>query len=70
LGDDKLADLDQFDRVQLGRVIEVCGSSRSLSEAGRRLFAASRERKKALNDADRLRKYLARFGLTFEDVGR
>jgi transcriptional regulatory protein RtcR len=34
-----------------------------LSAAGRILFDQSRERKKAVNDADRLRKYLARFDL-------
>jgi transcriptional regulatory protein RtcR len=32
------------------------------------LFAASRARKSSSNDADRLRKYLARFGLEFERV--
>jgi transcriptional regulatory protein RtcR len=41
----------------------VCQASRSLSDAGRRLFAVSRAKKSAPNDADRLRKYLARFGL-------
>ena len=37
----------------------------SLSEAGRTLFAESRKRRRKLNDADRLRKYLARFDLTW-----
>jgi len=59
------ADLDRFDRVQLADVVRACRASRSLSEAGRVLFAASRSRKKSSNDADRLRKYLARFGLDF-----
>jgi len=58
-------DLDRFDRVQLADVVRVCRASRSMSEAGRVLFAASRRRKKSSNDADRLRKYLARFGLNF-----
>jgi transcriptional regulatory protein RtcR len=58
-----LADIDLFDRVQLREVVRVCRAARSLSEAGRRLFAVSRTRKAAANDADRLRKYLARFGL-------
>ncbi len=58
-----LAEMDLFDRLQLGPVLEVCAESRSLSEAGRRLFGASRARKATANDADRLRKYLARFGL-------
>jgi transcriptional regulatory protein RtcR len=55
--------LDRFDRVQLEDALEACASARSLSEAGRILFAASRSRKTSVNDADRLRKYLARFGL-------
>ncbi|MCC7373754.1 MAG: sigma 54-interacting transcriptional regulator [Verrucomicrobiales bacterium] len=58
-----LADLDLFDRIQLAGVIRVCQESATLSEAGRRLFAASRVRRSVTNDADRLRKYLARFGL-------
>lgn len=55
--------LDEFDRIQLAAVIRVCRQSASLSAAGRRLFAASRAEKASQNDADRLRKYLARFGL-------
>ena len=58
--------LDLFDRSQLNAVIAVCCASPSLSEAGRRLFAVSRSEKKQNNDADRLRKYLARFALGFE----
>ena len=57
------ADLDPFDRVQLAEVLRVCQASRNLSEAGRQLFAVSRTRKGTTNDADRLRKYLTRFGL-------
>lgn len=55
--------LDLFDRAQLNTVITLCRQSDSLSEAGRKLFAVSRQEKKVPNDADRLRKYLARFGL-------
>ncbi|MGP9419217.1 RNA repair transcriptional activator RtcR [Ewingella sp. AOP9-I1-14] len=64
----KLSHLDLFDQRQMETVIEVCRSSASLSEAGRRLFAVSREQKKQPNDADRLRKYLTRFGLTWDEV--
>ena len=39
-----------------------------LADSGRRLFAASRSRKAAPNDADRLRKYLARFGLDWKGL--
>ena len=64
---ERARELDRFDRVQLADVLRVCRQSRSLSEAGRALFAASRARKKQPNDADRLRKYLARFGLSWGD---
>jgi transcriptional regulatory protein RtcR len=39
-----------------------------LSEAGRILFGASLARRTSANDADRLRKYLARFGLDWGAV--
>jgi transcriptional regulatory protein RtcR len=39
-----------------------------LSAAGRMLFTASRARKASSNDADRLRKYLARFGLDWQTI--
>jgi transcriptional regulatory protein RtcR len=64
----KAASLDRFDRVQLADVIEVCRVSPSLSAAGRVLFASSLAARATKNDADRLRKYLARFGLDFETV--
>ncbi|HSX56598.1 MAG TPA: sigma 54-dependent transcriptional regulator, partial [Sphingomonas sp.] len=60
--------IDPFDRVQLAEAIRVCRLSRSLSEAGRALFSASRARRSSANDADRLRKYLARFGLDWSAV--
>lgn len=67
VGKERADSMDLFDRLQLAGVVEVCQSSASLSDAGRALFAASRERKKNANDADRLRKYLARFGLSWEE---
>jgi transcriptional regulatory protein RtcR len=60
--------LDLFDRVQLAEVIRVCRRSRTLSDAGRALFAVSRLQRKSANDADRLQKYLARFDLDWEQV--
>jgi transcriptional regulatory protein RtcR len=60
--------LDLFDRLQLESVLRVARRCRSLSEAGRALFARSRDRKAAPNDADRLRKYLARFGVRWEQI--
>ncbi len=64
----QLEALDPFDRVQLQHVLTVCRRSRSLSEAGRALFQASRAKKTSSNDADRLRKYLARFDLDWNEV--
>jgi transcriptional regulatory protein RtcR len=68
LGAERAAALDRFDRAQLEEVLGVCLQARSLSEAGRLLFAVSRTEKKSANDADRLRKYLARFGLDWKTL--
>jgi transcriptional regulatory protein RtcR len=68
LGPARSAEIDRFDRAQLSAVLDICSRSRSLSDAGRTLFAASRMKKKAVNDADRLRKYLARFGIEWGDL--
>ena len=60
---DTIAHMDRFDQMQLQSVIQVCRASASLSDAGRQLFQASRAQRSAVNDADRLRKYLHKFGL-------
>jgi transcriptional regulatory protein RtcR len=65
---EEASSLDRFDRVQLADVLAVCQQSKSLSEAGRVLFAQSLAKRKSSNDADRLRKYLARFGLAWDDL--
>ncbi|MFN7599034.1 MAG: sigma 54-dependent transcriptional regulator, partial [Cereibacter sp.] len=67
---DDTAALDAFDRVQLAAVIRTCRQCSSLSAAGRALFAATRAEKASQNDADRLRKYLARFGLDWAAVAK
>ncbi|MED5621565.1 RNA repair transcriptional activator RtcR [Ideonella sp. BN130291] len=61
-------ELDLFDRLQLEAVLRVCREAQTLSEAGRRLFDRSRKQRTVINDADRLRKYLLKFGLTWETV--
>jgi transcriptional regulatory protein RtcR len=68
MGDQAVEELDLFDRVQLETVIRVCREARTMSEAGRALFGASRSRKASTNDADRLRKYLTRFGLEWAKI--
>jgi transcriptional regulatory protein RtcR len=62
---ERAARIDLFDRAQLEGVLDVCARSATLSEAGRTLFASSRAKRTSTNDADRLRKYLARFDLDF-----
>jgi transcriptional regulatory protein RtcR len=66
LGEEGAAALDRFDRAQLADVIRVCRATPTLSAAGRALFAVSRAGRTSVNDADRLRKYLARHGLSWE----
>ena len=60
--------IDPFDIVQLAYVIRTCQSSKTLSSAGRTLFSVSRTARTSKNDSDRLRKYLEKFGLTWEQI--
>jgi transcriptional regulatory protein RtcR len=68
IGAEAVAVMDLFDRVQLTEIVRICRKHSSLSAAGRALFAASRGQKASVNDADRLRKYLARFGLEWRMI--
>ena len=70
LGTEALGAIDLFDQLQLAAVLQVCRQARTLSDAGRLLFQASRTQRTVVNDADRLRKYLARFGLDWERASR
>lgn len=68
LGSARVSEIDIFDRAQLESVLRTCRESVSLSDAGRKLFAVSRLSKKSSNDSDRLKKYLAKFELSWVDV--
>jgi len=68
LSSEQLAKLDLFDRMQLQSVLTVCKQCKSLSEAGRKLFAVSRSQRGSTNDSDRLRKYLAKFGMEWANL--
>lgn len=59
--------LDLFEQNQLSSVLQVLQNSRSLAEAGRKLFSVSRKQKKISNDSDRLRKYLAKYQVSWKD---
>jgi transcriptional regulatory protein RtcR len=68
MGREAAEQLDLFDAMQLKAVIGVCRRSKSLSDAGRKLFAVSRSAKERPNDADRLKKYLAKFSLSWDGL--
>ncbi len=68
IGSEKVKELDLFEKNQLLEVLLVCRESKNISDAGRKLFAVSRENKKKTNDSDRLRKYLSRYNISWEDL--
>lgn len=63
-----LATIDPFDAIPLAYVIETCIQHKNQATAGRYLYANSRDKLKSPNDSDRLRKYLMKFGLKFDDL--
>jgi transcriptional regulatory protein RtcR len=67
-GEKRWEEIDLFGCIQLNGVVKICRESRNLSDAGRKLFDTSRDRKTTANDADRLRKYLTRFGLDWQKI--
>ena len=68
LGANWRAKHDLFDQQQIVEVVRVCRESKTLADAGRKLFAVSRASKKRPNDSDRLRKYLAKNGLSWQMI--
>lgn len=60
--------LDTFDKLQLKNVISLCQKCQTLAQAGRILFDHSRTQKRSVNDSDRLKKYLARFDISWHDI--
>jgi transcriptional regulatory protein RtcR len=65
---EQIESMDLFDSLQLRAVLTVCLRCKNLSEAGRELFERSRTQKSVINDADRLRKYLNKWGLRWENL--
>ncbi|WP_163831624.1 RNA repair transcriptional activator RtcR [Spartinivicinus ruber] len=63
--EDQLEVMDLFDQLQLQQVIAICQQQSSISAAGRELFNYSRTQKASSNDSHRLRVYLSKFGLSF-----
>ena len=62
--------LDLMEEVQLRTALQVIAQTNSMAEAGRRLFAQSRQVRQSVNDSDRVRKLLSRFGLEYREVKR
>jgi len=65
-----LKDLDLFDLITLEGVLKVCTTSKNLADAGRKLYQNSRQKRKGLNDSDRLKKYLGNFELTWPQINK
>jgi transcriptional regulatory protein RtcR len=60
--------LDLFEKAQLVGVIRVCKESKSMADAGRKLFDKSRLQKAASNDSQRLKVYLKKYGVEFKSL--
>ena len=63
-----LENLDRFEVEQLAYVLDVCLKHPTMASAGRFLFDKSRKEKIKANDSSRLQKYLARYGLKWQDI--
>ena len=68
LNDAIYQELDLFEQAQLIAVIRLCQASKSMADAGRKLFNNSRLKKSASNDSQRLGVYLKKYGLRFSDL--
>lgn len=62
---DRLAEYDRFDLVQLEEVLSAIKATRNMAQAGRQLFGVSRTTRESPNDSDRVRKFLTRWQLEY-----
>lgn len=68
LGKEGMKNNDLIAIAELEAVLEACLGSRSMSEAGRKLYAVSRLNRSTKNDTDNVAKKLKRFGLDWDTV--
>lgn len=68
LSEEIIIEIDLFDQAQLAQVIGICRESKTMAEAGRKLFNVSRTRRTTSNDSHRLKVYLQKFGLEFRGL--
>ena len=60
--------LDAIEIATLKYVLDICRTSTSAAEAGRRLYNVSRENRTTANDSDRIAKFLKTYNLRFSQV--
>ncbi len=68
LNTDTYEALDLFEQVQLAQVIQLCKDSKSMADAGRKLFNKSRLQNTVTNDSQRLAVYLKKYSLIFKQL--
>jgi transcriptional regulatory protein RtcR len=68
IGPEEAANLDLYDHILINGIAEVCANSRSMAEAGRKLFNHSRTQKASTNDSHRLKQILDKYGIRFQDL--
>ena len=68
LTEDQFEKIDLFEKIQLSKVITICKESKSMADAGRKLFDKSRLEKTANNDSQRLKTYLNKYDLDFKNL--
>lgn len=62
------SELDLYDHILINGIAEVCANSRSMAEAGRKLFNHSRTQKASTNDSHRIKQLLDKYGIRFQDL--
>lgn len=68
LGKEGARQQDLFDHYIIAGLIQVCQQSRSMAEAGRKLFNYSRTQKSSHNDSHRLKQLLNKYEISFEQL--
>jgi len=68
IGSQASSELDLYDHILIRGIAEVCANSRSMAEAGRKLFNHSRTQKASTNDSHRIKQILDKYGIRFQDL--
>jgi len=68
IGSQASSELDLYDHILINGIAEVCANSRSMAEAGRKLFNHSRTQKASTNDSHRIKQILDKYGIRFQDL--